>query len=198
MENNGSHNPNGSEPSFRGKRLFLSIDIPDYVKDSLETLSEDKVKGFHYVPRERFHLTLKFIGDIPGQFQSEVEAAIDPIEVHQFLLPIEGLGSFPPQGKPHAVWTGVSSAHPRLFQLHKRIDDALFNIGIEPEKRIYHPHITIARVNHAADETVKQYLKRHPDFGAAPFKVEEFHLMRSEVIDGHRVYNREKTWTLLP
>ncbi|MEX0321221.1 MAG: RNA 2',3'-cyclic phosphodiesterase [Puniceicoccaceae bacterium] len=198
MENNGAHNLNGSGPSFRGKRLFLSIDIPDYVKDSLETLTEDKVKGFHYVPRERFHLTLKFIGDIPGQFQSEVEAAIDPIEVHQFLLPIEGLGSFPPQGKPHAVWTGVSSAHPRLFQLHKRIDDALFNIGIEPEKRIYHPHITIARVNHAADETVKQYLKRHPDFGAAPFKVEEFHLMRSEVIDGHRVYNKEKTWSLLP
>ncbi len=198
MENNGSHNPNGTEPSFRGKRLFLSIDIPDYVKDSLDTLTEEKCKGFHYVPRERYHLTLKFIGDIPGQFQNEIEAAIDPIEVHQFLLPIDGLGSFPPKGKPHAVWAGVSSAHPRLFQLHKRIDDALFNIGIEPEKRIYHPHITIARVNHAADETVKQFLKRHPDFGAAPFKVEEFHLMRSEVIEGHRAYNREKTWSLLP
>jgi 2'-5' RNA ligase len=198
MENNGSHNPNGAQPGFRGKRLFLAIDIPDYVKDSLETLSAENLKGFHYVPRERLHLTLKFIGDIPGQFQEEIEAAIDPIEVHQFLLPIEGLGSFPTQGKPHAVWTGVSSAHPRLFQLHKRIDDALFNIGIEPEKRIYHPHITIARVNHAADETVKQFIKRHPDFGAAPFKVEEFHLMHSEELNGHRVYHLEKTWKLLP
>ena len=189
---------NGKEPAFRGKRLFLSIDVPDYVKDSLVTLTEEGLKGFHYVPRERFHLTLKFIGDIPGQFQEEVEAAIDPIEVHQFFLPIEGLGSFPAMGHPHAVWAGFSSAHPRLFQLHKRIEDALFNIGIEPEKRIYHPHITIARVNHAADETVKQFLKRHPDFGAAPFKVEEFHLMQSEVIEGRRAYHKERTWPLLP
>jgi 2'-5' RNA ligase len=191
-------NGNGHDHAFRGKRLFLSIDLPDYVKDSLERLTEDSVKGFHYVPRDRFHLTLKFIGDIPGQFQSEIEAAIDPIEVHPFLLPIEGLGSFPPNGKAHAVWAGVSSAHPRLFQLHKKIEDALFGIGIEPEKRIYHPHITIARVNHAADETVKQFIKRHPDFGAAPFKVEEFHLMQSALIDGRRVYTRERTWQLVP
>jgi len=193
-----NNHSNGSDHEFRGKRLFLSIDLPEYVRNSLATLCEENLKGFHYVPRERFHLTLKFIGDIPGQFQEEIESAIDPIEVHQFLLPIDGLGSFPPQGRSHAVWAGVSSAHPRLFQLHKRIEDALFSIGIEPEKRIYHPHITIARVNHAAEETVKQFLKRHPDFGAAPFKVEEFHLMRSEEIDGKRVYTKERTWTLLP
>lgn len=198
MGNDESGLHNGKEPAFRGKRLFLSIDVPDYVKDRLVTLTEEGLKGFHYVPRERFHLTLKFIGDIPGQFQEEVEAAIDPIEVHQFILPIEGLGSFPPKGHPHAVWAGFSGAHPRLFQLHKRVEDALFNIGIEPEKRIYHPHITIARVNHAADETVKQFLKRHPDFGAAPFKVEEFHLMQSEVLEGRRVYHKERTWQLLP
>jgi 2'-5' RNA ligase len=191
-------NGNGAAPEFRGKRLFLAIELPEYVKDSLETLGEEKLKGFHYVPRERFHLTLKFIGDIPGQLQEEIVKAIDPIEVHQFVLPIEGLGSFPSKGHPHAVWAGVSSAHPRLFQLHKRIEDALFSIGIEPEKRIYHPHITIARVNHAADETVKQFLKRHPDFGAAPFKVEEFHLLQSELIEGRRVYTRETSWPLLP
>jgi 2'-5' RNA ligase len=197
MQNGHQHNGN-AERAFRGKRLFLSIDVPEYVKDSLETLSDDPQKGFHYVPRDRFHLTLKFIGDVPGQFQKDIEAAIDPIDVHAFLLPIEGLGSFPPKGHPHAVWAGCSSAHPRLFQLHKRIEDALFNIGIEPEKRIYHPHITIARVNHAADETVKQFLKRHPDFGAAPFKVEAFHLMQSEVIEGVRVYHKERTWALKP
>lgn len=189
---------NGSVPSFRGKRLFLAIDLPDYVKDSLDAVKDGGLKGFHWVPRERYHMTLKFIGDIPGQFQQEVEKALDPIEVHSFLLPIEGLGSFPPVGKAHAVWCGLSSAHPRLFQLHKKIEDTLFSIGIDPEKRIYHPHITIARVNHAADELVRQFLKRHQDFGAAPFKVEAFHLMRSEIEAGRRCYFTEKTWSLLP
>lgn len=198
MASSESVHANGRSPTFRGKRLFLAIDLPDYVKDSLAAVTGENLKGFHYVPWERFHLTLKFIGDIPGQFQEEIEAAIGGIEVHQFLLPIEGLGSFPPIGHPHAVWAGVGSGHPRLFQLHKRIEDTLFNIGIEPEKRIYHPHITIARVNHAADETVKQFLKRHPGFGAAPFRVSEFHLLRSEQIRGVRVYTRERTWELLP
>ncbi|NDV61747.1 RNA 2',3'-cyclic phosphodiesterase [Puniceicoccales bacterium CK1056] len=187
-----------SEPihTFRGKRLFLSIDLPDYVKDSLLAIQEETLKGFNWVPRERFHLTLKFIGDIPGQFQETIEAAIDPIQVRSFLLPIDGLGSFPPMGKAHAVWAGLATGHPHLFQLHKRIEDALFNIGIEPEKRIYHPHITVARVNHAADESVRQFLKRHQNFGAAPFKVDAFHLMQSQEIEGKRVYSIERTWEL--
>lgn len=182
---------------FRGKRLFLSIDLPDYVKESLVNLREDALRGFHWVPWERLHLTLKFIGDVPGQFQDKIEEAIDPIEVKPFLLPIEGLGCFPPKGKPHAIWAGLDSAHPHLFQLHKRIEDALFSIGIEPEKRIYHPHITLARVNHAAEETVHQFLKRHQGFGAAPFKVTHFQLLRSEVIDGHRAYTSERDWPLV-
>lgn len=183
-------------PAFRGKRLFLAIEPPGYVKDSLTSLKEDSLNGFNWVPPERFHLTLKFIGDIPGQFQGDIEEVIDPIQVHPFLLPIEGLGSFPPMGKAHAIWAGLSSAHPHLFQLKKRIEDALFGIGIEPEKRIYHPHITIARVSHAAGELVRQYLKRHADFGAAPFKVDKFHLMHSEMRDGKRHYSIERTWKL--
>jgi 2'-5' RNA ligase len=85
----------------------------------------------------------------------------------------------------------------RLFQLQKRIEDALFNIGIEPERRLYQPHITVARVNHASPETVRQYLKRHKEFATAPFKVEAFHLFRSEQTNGQRTYTRERTWPLL-
>ena len=192
-----NHNHNGNHHAFRGKRLFLSIELPEYVRESISSLREEGLKGFNWVAPERYHLTLKFIGDIPGQLQKEVEEALDPIEVHSFLLPIEGLGSFPPTGKTHAVWTGLASGHPRLFQLHKRIEEALFSIGIEPEKRIYHPHITVARVNHAAEETVRQYIKRHQDFGAAPFKVDRYHLLRSEVLDGKRKYALERSWELL-
>lgn len=182
--------------AFRGKRLFLAIELPVYVRESLDTLREDGLKGFHWVATERFHITLKFIGDIPGQFQDKIERAIDPIEVKSFLLPVESIGSFPNPGKPHAVWAGVGNAHPHLFQLNKRIEDALFSIGIEPEKRIYHPHITVARVNQAAEETVRQYLKRHSNFGAAPFRVDAFHLYRSEERQGRRFYTKEKTWEL--
>ncbi len=183
---------------FRGKRLFLAIKLPVYVKDSLASLREENLRGFHWVPPERLHLTLKFVGDFPGQLQPDLEAALDPIAVKPFLLPVESVGSFPATGKAHAVWAGLAGGHPRLFQLQKKIEDALFNIGIEPEKRIYHPHITLARVNRAADESVRQFLKRHQDFGAAPFKVDAFHLMRSEVRENRRIYVTERSWDLIP
>ena len=189
--------PTQSPPSFRGKRLFLAIALPEYVRDKLAGLREDSLKGFHWVPPQRFHLTLKFIGDFPGQYQPRVEEALAPIDVRSFLLSMEGLGRFPPKGSPHAVWAGLANGHPRLFQLQKRVEDALFNIGIEPEKRIYQPHVTVARVNHAAPETVRQYLKRHKEFATAPFKVEAFHLFRSEQENGRRIYARERTWPLL-
>jgi len=184
------------EIGFRGKRLFLAIDLPDYLKDRLSQMKE-VCKGFHWVRPELMHITLKFIGDIPGQFQPKIEEAIDPIEVHPFMIPVEGLGVFPHMGKPHAIWAGVRNGHPHLYQLQKKIDDALFSIGIEPERRIYIPHITLARVSNASPETVKQYLKRHHDFATAPMKVEEFHLIRSELKDERRHYTTEKTWPLL-
>ena len=183
--------------NFRGKRLFLAISLPPYVKESLASLQEENLRGFNWVPPERFHLTLKYIGDFPGQLQPDLETAIDPIAVKAFLLPVEGTGSFPSIGKAHAVWAGLGSGHPHLFQLQKKIEDTLFNIGIEPEKRVYNPHITLARVNQAADESVRQFLKRHQHFGAAPFKVDSFHLIRSEVREKRRVYVTERSWDLL-
>ena len=180
---------------FRGKRLFLSIDLPDYLKERLSQLKED-CKGFHWVRPELMHITLKFIGDMPGQFQSKIEEAIDPIEVQSFMIPIEGLGVFPHMGKPHAIWVGVKNGHPHLYQLQKKIEDALFSIGIEPERRIYVPHITLARVSNASPETVRQYLKRNAEFATAPMKIESFDLLRSEEIEGIRHYAHEKTWAL--
>lgn len=182
-------------PQFRGKRLFVAIEPPQYVKDRLAELRKE-LKGFHWVPPDRMHLTLKFIGDVPGQFQKEIEAALDSFVVHPFILPMRGVGAFPTPERAHAVWAGIDNGHPRLFQLQKRIEDALFNIGIEPEKRLYLPHITLARVNHAAAETVRQFLKRNQDFESAPFRVDQFSLMRSEVSEGKRQYVVEKLWEL--
>jgi len=180
---------------FRGKRLFLAIDLPDYVRESLAGLKE-RLKGFHWSAPGRLHLTLKFLGDVPGQWQERIEAAIDPIEVESFFLPVAGIGRFPEKGKPHAVWAGLGNGHPRLFQLQKKIEDGLFQIGIEPSPRIYRPHLTVARVNQAAPETVRQFLKRHDGFEAAPFRVDAFHLYHSEVLDGRRHYTLERSWPL--
>lgn len=185
-------------PGFRGRRLFLAIEIPDYVKERLALLRDDRRKGFHWLPPERLHLTLKFIGEMPGQMQERIEKAVTEAAegVEPFFLPVEGVGRFPPRGQPHAVWAGLGTGHPRLFQLVKHIEDALFNIGIEPERHVYQPHITLARTSHASPEGVRQFLKEHAAFGTAPFKVEHFVLFESTVREGLRHYIPQRVWPL--
>ncbi len=192
----GLTNGSPGERELRGTRLFVAVPLPDYTKAALARLRDDRWKGFHWVGDDHFHLTLRFIGDVPGQFQESIESALDTVSAEPFFLPVEGIGRFPDKGRPHAVWAGLGSAHPRLFSLKKQIEDALFRIGLEPEKRVYQPHLTIARVNHAAEETVRQFLKEHADFGGAPFRVEEFHLYSSELRPEGRLHLEQRKWTL--
>lgn len=185
------------QDTIRGaKRLFLAVALPDYIKESLGRLQEGSQPGFHWVPWDQLHLTLRFIGDVPGQAQPEIEKALDDLTVRPFLLPVEGVGRFPEKGSARVLWAGLGNAHPHLFQLKKRMEDALFQIGLEPEKQIYRPHLTLARVNKPAVETVKQFLKRHHDFAAPPFRVESFTLYWSVVREGRRLHLPERVWPL--
>ncbi|MCH8474385.1 MAG: RNA 2',3'-cyclic phosphodiesterase [Opitutales bacterium] len=186
-----------SERPIRGKRLFVAVPVPEYVKEALSGLQERRRKGFHWVAPERFHLTLRFIGDLPGQLQEDIEKVLAEVRVAPFILPLEGVGRFPPKGPPHAVWAGVGGGHPLLFQLKKKIEDGLFQLGIEPEKRVYQPHLTVARVNHAAEETVRQFLKENQDFAATPFKVESFCLYQSDRSSGELQHIVERCFPLV-
>ena len=71
----------------------------------------------------------------------------------------------------------------------------MFNIGIEPDSRVYHPHITIARCKEASPEMVHQLVKRHETFATALFKVEKFQLFSSRLLD-EAVYFEEASWKL--
>jgi 2'-5' RNA ligase len=160
------------------ERLFLAIPLPDYVKDALASLSEKQL-GFHWTAPVNLHLTLKFIGDCTPEGREEIEATLSLITVRQFCIQVGGLGVFPQHGHPGVIWASVLRPHPHLFALHQHLNDALFGLGIEPDKTRYIPHVTLARCREASAESVKQYLKKHPDFETAPFFPEYYCLIRS-------------------
>jgi 2'-5' RNA ligase len=160
------------------ERLFLAIPLPDFVKDALAYLVEVH-KGFQWTEAANVHLTLKFIGDCTPEQREQIETALSPITVRQFCIQIGGLGVFPRRGHPAIIWAGVLRPHPHLFALHQHLNDTLFGIGIEPDTTRYIPHVTLARCGEASAESVKQFLKKHPDFETAPFFPESFCLIRS-------------------
>jgi len=176
-------------------RLFLAAKLPDYIHEALDGLREE-LPGVRWVEREQLHLTLKFLGEVEEARLGTIEDALAGLDVERFFLPLEGVGKFPKRGATRVLWAGLGRGHPRLFQLHKLVNDQLFQHGFEPDKRIFHPHLTLARCGDVPANQLKAWLRRYAGFEAAPFTVSQFHLYSSKLLPGGPLYRIESSWSL--
>ena len=67
--------------------------------------------------------------------------------------------------------------------LQEKLENALVRTGLEPERRKYTPHITLARVKKSPKGKVAGWLADHGGFNLPPFNVDQFVLYRSHL--GH-------------
>jgi 2'-5' RNA ligase len=89
------------------------------------------------------------------------------------------VGRFLPRGPIKVLSVGVGRGSTLLFQLRQKIDDALLAAGWRGELRNFNPHITVARVLNAEQESVDRWLHQHEGFAGPLFRVESFQLMQS-------------------
>jgi len=129
-------------------RLFVALDIPETVRDSLTRLSRqlrETCPTARWVSIEGAHVTLKFIGETPAERVEQIRSALGgvpatgPIE-----LRFAGLGFFPDARRPRAFWAGVE-AGAELRALATSVETQLEPLGLPRETRAFHPHITLAR-----------------------------------------------------
>jgi RNA 2',3'-cyclic 3'-phosphodiesterase len=162
------------------KRLFVSIDPPESIRKFLTNL-DPRIRGVRWTVGDQIHLTLGFFPDVPEDVELALREKLGAIEFRPFFLPVEGIGTFPPKGVVKIIWIGVGHAHPHLFQLHKRVQEAALQVGLEPELRPWHPHFTLARCRDVPGGTVRKFLKSNAQVNAGMFRVEAFHLYCSQL-----------------
>ncbi len=171
-------------------RLFVSLSLPPPCRDALACLMEP-LEGVRWTRPDHLHLTLRFLGDVVENQAQRLVEALEAVRVEPFLLPIGGTGVFPPRGEPKVLWAGLGNAHPRLFQLRQRVDDALLSAGWQGELRSFEPHITVGRAVGVDRSVIDPWLHRHRSFEGPPFRVTAFKLMVSDLRFGgavHRVH----------
>jgi len=172
------------------KRLFVAIDLPDSTRQLLADLDPD-IRGVRWTDPDQMHLTLGFFDDVPDDVDSALHEKLSAIDFGAFFLPVRGVGAFSTKGAPKIIWIGVGKAHPHLFQIHKRVQEAALAAGFEPELRPWHPHITIARCRDVGPRSLRNFLKANADFDAGMIRVEAFHLYSSKLTPAGPIHTRE-------
>ncbi len=162
------------------ERLFIALTLPDPVRAAVAELVQP-MNGLAWVRTEQLHVTLRFLGDVTEDQLAPMLDHLGRVRVEPFILPVEGVGSFPPNRPPRVVWVGVGRGHPRLFQLRQRVDDAVLASGLPLDVRTFHPHITMARVTGHSNPSLNRWLHGHESFAGPPFRVEAFDLYASEL-----------------
>jgi 2'-5' RNA ligase len=172
-----------------GQRLFVAIDLPDEIAERLITL-DPHYRGLIFAAPEQVHLTLAFFAKVEPPLIDQLKEKLAVIFFRAFFLPVTGLGVFSRNGMPHILWIGVGKAHPHLFQLHKRVNEAALACNLPIEERAWTPHFTIGRVRGVSSDLMRSFLKKHRDLDAGMFRVDAFHLYHSQLTAAGPIYQR--------
>jgi len=159
-------------------RLFVAIRPPEHVLARL-LAAMGGVGGARWQSEDQLHLTLRFIGEVDRHRAEDVDAALGGVHHPAFEVALAGVGSFERRGEPTTLWAAVAPQEP-LKTLHNKVDQAIARAGIEPDRRAFAPHITLARLPRGA-RPVGSFLEAAGSLASPPFRVEEFCLYESRL-----------------
>lgn len=158
-------------------RLFVAIRPPEDVREQLLDLMEG-VPDLRWQQDEQLHLTLRFIGEVERPAAEDTAAALDRIRFERFAISLHGVGKFE-KHRHGALWAGVQPRE-ELKALNAKVERACQSTGLEPERRAYHPHITLARWKGRAPG-LDAFLERHGGLASESWEVGEFILFESRL-----------------
>lgn len=159
-------------------RLFVAIRPPDLVRDLLIDAMDDS-PALRWVGDDNLHLTLRFIGEVERPLANDIADSLGRLAFPAFALRIAGVGKFE-QRNGGALWAGVEPRKP-VSELAAKVERACTRVGLEPERRAFHPHVTLARWNRRNAEAVDSFLRRNAALASEPFEVASFTLVESHL-----------------
>lgn len=175
-------------------RAFAAIELPDVVKEPVAELI-GRLRGHgaqaSWVRAENMHLTLRFYGEITeaqAGRAGDVMAAMCG-RVGMFSLRVRMTGAFPHVRKPSVLWVGVEPFEGGLATVHEAAEAAAREIGVAPDEKAFHPHVTLARIRdgRTVGALMEAFAAEH-DFDAGAFDVGSVTLFSSDLTARGPVY----------
>lgn len=174
-------------------RCFISIDIPEDIKDEIveiqKDLEEQNLFSGKLTEKENLHLTLKFLGELDEQGVKRVRKKLGEIKFKKFKSGLENLGVFTPN-LIKIIWITLAGCG----ELQKEIDEKLSSLFGKEER--FMSHLTIARVKSVKDKEKFISELGKIDYEKKEFCVSEFKLKKSTLTEKGPVYEDIEVYNL--
>jgi RNA 2',3'-cyclic 3'-phosphodiesterase len=171
------------------QRLFLALPVPDDVREKLRRLQLElrpmlPAHAVRWTKPEQFHLTLKFLGNVPatdiGALSQAVRAVCDTAP--PMRLRAEGAGFFPDARSPRVFWMDIKNMDGRLMEFQRQLELAVQSFAAKQDAKKFTAHVTLARfeqMRSAETETLRKAGAMGKTFG--DWIAEEVQLIRSSL-----------------
>jgi RNA 2',3'-cyclic 3'-phosphodiesterase len=166
-------------------RLFVALRPPERVRDVLIDAMEGA--DLKWQDDDQLHLTLRFIGEVERPLANDLATALATVAFPSFELAIHGVGRFD-HGRRGTLWADVKPKED-LKALAARIERTCQSAGLEPERRAYHAHITLARWN-GGKPNLDNWLERNSALRSETWVAREFILYESRLGQSGAHYER--------
>src|SRR6187551_461445 len=176
-------------------RLFVAIRPPEPIRDLLVDAMDDSPE-LRWVSDENLHLTLRFIGEVDSPMAEDIAISLDQIRFPAFSLRTGRTGRFD-RRNGGAIWASVEPRQ-QVAELAAKIDRACVLAGLEPERRAFHPHITLARYGRSSSEAAASFERRNAAMSSGPFEVDRFILFESHLSRHGAHYEEVAQYALEP
>jgi 2'-5' RNA ligase len=159
-------------------RLFVAIRPPEHIRDLLIDAMDDS-PDFRWQDEEQLHLTLRFVGEVERPLANDLADALGWVRAQPFALRIRGVGRFEARNAG-ALWAGVEPKEP-VAALAAKVERVCQGVGLEPERRAFHPHVTLARWKGRRTRELESFLERRRGLASEPWPVDAFILFESRL-----------------
>lgn len=125
------------------QRLYFALWPDEAVRAALDRhIKEFRPEGGRRVARERWHITVLFLGNITEERRVCVERVAAAVTASRFGLRLDRCGFWPRSG---VLWLGAANPPQGLLDLAACLNAAASDCGIVLDQRPFKPHLTLWR-----------------------------------------------------
>jgi RNA 2',3'-cyclic 3'-phosphodiesterase len=172
-------------------RLFIALAVPVDVRREIERAQAQLRRSappgaIRWARPEQFHLTLKFLGDVPSGQVAALEESVSRVSSScpALQLSARGIGFFPGAQKPRVIWEGAGDHGGQLLELYRQMEEAVRPFAPAGKAERFAGHITLGRFKPGRHAVVEKLLERATllrDWHYGDWLAGEVEIVRSEL-----------------